>query len=347
MEPQPLAHEQKKSIAAMKRLAVIILNWNGIGLLKRFLPQAAADTIDGDTDLIVADNGSEDGSAEWVERNCPEVKVIRFAENYGFAGGYNRAVEATRYEYTLLLNSDVETTPGWIRPLLAFMDSNPQAGACQPKILSWHHRDTFEYAGAAGGYIDRNGYPYCRGRIFTDIEKDLGQYDGEPALVAWVSGAAMMARTAFYIEAGGLDTDFFAHQEEIDLCLRMAGLGHPVYAVPDSKVYHIGGASLAHGNPKKTYLNFRNNLLLLHKNLPRRVSRPLLIRRRLLDTLAFGMYCAKLDFRNAAAILRAHRDFRRMRPGYTSLPDRDYLSSLPGSRRDILKEHYLHLKPKK
>ena len=331
----------------MKRLAVIILNWNGIDLLKRFLPQAAADTIDSDTDLIAADNGSEDGSAEWVERNCPEVKVIRFAENHGFAGGYNRAVEATRYEYTLLLNSDVETTPGWTRPLLAFMDSNPQAGACQPKILSWHHRDTFEYAGAAGGYIDRNGYPYCRGRIFTDIEKDLGQYDGEPALVAWVSGAAMMARTAFYLEAGGLDTDFFAHQEEIDLCLRMAGMGHPVYAVPDSKVYHIGGASLAQGSPKKTYLNFRNNLLLLHKNLPRRISRPLLIRRRLLDTLAFGMYCAKFDFRNAAAILRAHRDFRRMRPNYTSLPARDYLSSLPGSRRDILKEHYLHLKPKK
>jgi len=330
----------------MKKLAVIILNWNGMKLLREFLPTASKYTIDADTDLFVADNGSTDGSPEWVEHEHPEVKLIRFESNLGFSEGYNKAIDITRYQFTILLNDDVEVTPGWTRPLLNFMLANPEAGACQPKILSWKNKEFFEYAGAAGGYLDRNGYPYCRGRLFSSIEKDEGQYDTPPAKVAWASGAALMVRTGLYLSLGGLDKDFFAHMEEIDLCCRMAGAGHPAYAISESKVYHVGGASLAQGNPQKTYLNFRNNLLLLHKNLPAKAGRKRLFRRRLLDTLAFFAFLVRFDFGNARAILRAHRDFKRMRLKYTSLPDSDYLSSLPGADRNIITDYYIHNKRK-
>lgn len=253
----------------MKKLAVIILNWNGLKLLQELIPTVAATTISADTDLIVADNGSTDGSVSWLKENHPEVKVLAFTENYGFAGGYNRALEQTRYPYTVLLNSDVETTPGWADTLLEYMENHPDAGACQPKIRSYYRREMFEYAGAAGGLIDALGYPYCYGRLFDCIERDEGQYDTERA-VAWATGAAMMVRTQLYLDLGGLDTAFFAHMEEIDLCLRIRRAGYRVMAVPKAMVYHMGGASLSHSNPRKTYLNFRNNLLLLHKNLPER-----------------------------------------------------------------------------
>lgn len=330
----------------MKRLAVIILNWNGLKLLRQFLPVAARYTIDDDTDLIVADNGSDDGSVEWVRREMPEVKVIEFDRNYGFAEGYNRAVEATRYEYTLLLNSDVEVTEGWVKPLMRFMLAHPDVAAVQPKIRSYRQRELFEYAGAAGGYIDRLGYPYCRGRLFDSLERDEGQYDDAPADICWASGAALLVRTADYIDAGGLDAAFFAHMEEIDLCCRLHARGRRVCVVPDSAVFHVGGASLDASNPRKTYLNFRNNLLLLHKNLPRSVSRPLLLKRRLMDTLAFGMFLAKGQWGHARAILSAHRDFRRMRADYNEFPDTDTLSSLPGSRRNIVLDRYLLRKKK-
>ncbi len=316
-----------------KKLGVIILNWNGLKLLQEFLPEAVRHTVSPETDLVVADNGSTDASVEWVRSNWPQVKVLELDRNYGFAEGYNRAIAMTRYEYTILLNSDVLVAQGWWRPLLAFMESRPEAGGCQPKILSWRERDRFEYAGAAGGYLDLLGYPYCRGRMGDRTEPDRGQYDTPPLEVAWATGAALMVRTSVYEEVGGLDAAFFAHMEEIDLCLRMRAAGHPVFAVTDSAVWHVGGASLAQGNPQKTYLNFRNNLLLLHKNTPRLSGDWLLFWRRLMDTAAWGMFLAKGDRANASAVLRAHKDFRRMRRDYPSRPARSALKGLPGRRR--------------
>ena len=330
----------------LKKLGVIILNWNGRKLLEEFLPIAVRYTLNENVDLVVADNGSTDGSPDWIETNFPQVRLIRFDRNYGFAEGYNRAIEATRYPYTILLNSDVEVTEDWWRPLLQTMESNPDIGACQPKIRSYKERDKFEYAGAAGGYLDRLGYPYCRGRLFDSIETDHGQYDSELSDIAWASGAALMVRTSAYLEVGGLDADFFAHMEEIDLCCRMYRGGWRVVADPRSFVYHVGGASLSQGNPKKTFLNFRNNLLLLHKNLPKAKGRRILFLRRLADSLAWLMFVAKLDFANARAIIRAHNDFRRMRKKYTDLPASDYLSTLPGADRLIVVDRFLLRKKK-
>lgn len=325
----------------MKKTAVIILNWNGLKLLQEFLPLAAAYTISDEADLFVADNGSTDGSLEWVREHYPQVRTLDLKENHGFARGYNIAIRETGYPYTVLLNSDVELTEGWLEPMVAFMDRNPGTGASQPKILSYHKREYFEYAGAAGGLLDKHGYPYCRGRLFDRIEKDEGQYDGKVEDVAWASGAALMVRTAVYQQVGGLDERFFAHMEEIDLCLRIRAAGYRVVFIPDSRVYHVGGASLEQGNPFKTYLNFRNNLLLLHKNLPRRQGRRKLFVRRLYDTLAWGMYLVKGDMQSANAILKAHRDFRKMRKDYTEFPDEDYFSTLPGTDRNIITDRYL------
>lgn len=330
----------------MKKLAVIILNWNGEKLLKEFIPSASKYTSGDDVDLFVADNGSTDGSLDWLRKHHPEVKVIDLGQNYGFAEGYNRAIDTTRYPYTLLLNSDVEVTPGWWQPLLRFMEENPDVGAAQPKIKSYRDKGSFEYAGAAGGYLDRLGYPYCRGRLFDCIERDEGQYDGAPADVCWASGAALIVRTPLYRELGGLDPKFFAHMEEIDLCCRMHAAGARVCALSDCEVYHVGGASLNQGNPQKTYLNFRNNLLLLHKNLPKEKGKKVLFFRRLTDTLAFGMFLLKGDFANAKAIIKAHNDFRKMRKEYTVHPATDTLSTLPGARRRIVIDRYLLRKRK-
>lgn len=329
-----------------KKLAVIILNWNGLPLLKRFVATASRFTRGEDVDLIVADNGSTDGSLQWLADEHPEVKIIAFDSNHGFAEGYNLAIEATRYPYTLLLNSDVEVTDGWWQPLLRFMEEHPDVGALQPKIKSEKQKNMFEYAGAAGGYLDRLGYPYCRGRLFDSVEEDHGQYDGAPAEVCWASGAAMLVRTDLYLRIGGLDPKFFAHMEEIDLCCRMHGAGYKVMALSDSEVYHVGGASLSQGNPRKTYLNFRNNLLLLHKNLPKKRGKKVLFLRRLADTLALGMYVAKFDFPNARAILKAHGDFRKMKKDYSDFPVSDYLSALPGASRNAVADRYLLRKKK-
>ncbi len=323
----------------MKQIAVIILNWNGAGLLREFLPSVVANTNAELADVIVADNGSTDDSLLVLRDEFPQVKVLEFPENYGFAEGYNRAVAATRYPMTLLLNSDVEVPEGWIEPLAAYMGANPECGACQPKILSYKDKGSFEYAGASGGLLDRNGYPYCRGRLFDTTEKDRGQYD-TPMKVMWASGAALLVRSALYEEVGGLDKEFFAHMEEIDLCWRIQLAGHTVDVVPASRVYHLGGGSLPASNPRKTYLNFRNNLLLLHKNLPRRDLFATLLRRRLLDTLAWAKFVASFDFANAGAVLKAHRDFRRMRRLYTTHPSRN-LHREPLPRRNIILSYYL------
>lgn len=325
----------------MKELAVIILNWNGRSLLERFIPAAVANTSGSEVELIVADNGSDDDSEEWMRSNFPDVRLITFERNYGFAEGYNRAIAAIDHPYVTLLNSDVEVTPGWWQPILAFMKGNPDVGAVQPKIMSLRSRNCFEYAGAAGGYLDALGYPYCRGRLFDVTEEDRGQYDGEPVDVAWASGACLTMPRRLYLDLGGLDPLFFAHMEEIDLCCRVIRAGKRVCAISDSMVFHLGGASLEQGNPKKTYLNFRNNLLLLHKNLPRGEGRRKLFWRRLADSLAFGMYLIKGDIPNAKAVIKAHGDFRRMRRQYTDLPAESFWKRVPGTRKSAIASRYL------
>lgn len=323
-----------------KPVAVIILNWNGESLLRRFLPSVVSNTPADIADVIIADNGSTDGSLDWLSGEYPDLKVLAFDQNLGFAAGYNRAIEQMRYRYTLLLNSDVMTPEGWLTPLYEWALHHPDMGAAMPKIRSVADPVSFEYAGASGGFLDRNGYPYCRGRIFSTLEIDRGQYDN-PREVFWATGAAMLVNTEAYLEAGGLDPQFFAHMEEIDLCWRMLLAGRKNYVVPASCVYHLGGGSLPADNPRKTYLNFRNNLLMLHKNLPDTTRRRKLLRRRLLDSLAWARFVAKFQFRNASAILRAHRDFRRMRKTYTTHPDIDLLETRPDCRRNILTSYYL------
>lgn len=329
-----------------KKLAVIILNWNGLELLKKFLPVAVKYTICPEVDLIVADNGSEDKSVEWIKSNFQEVKVLSFDKNYGFAEGYNKAIAETRYPFTILLNSDVEVTNNWWQPLLRFLEENDDVGAVQPKIKSYNNRDYFEYAGAAGGYLDKLGYPYCRGRLFDRLERDEGQYDGEYTDICWASGAALTVRTGLYLKLGGLDPHFFAHMEEIDLCCRMISSGFRICVVPSSEVFHVGGASLNQGNPKKTYLNFRNNLLLLYKNLSVKNRNRVLFFRRLTDTIAFFMYLAKLDFKNANSILKAHNDFRKMKGLYADIKPNEKGNKFPGRNRLIIIDRYLLNKKK-
>lgn len=321
-------------------VAVIILNWNGEKLLRKYLPSVVANTNREIAEIIVADNGSTDGSLALLADEFPGVTVIEFDSNHGFAEGYNLAIASVPNEYVVLLNSDVETPEGWIEPLYNMMRSNRRIGACQPKILSCNSKNEFEYAGASGGFIDRNGYPYCRGRIFSTVETDNGQYDSVIP-VFWATGAALMIRTDLYRRLGGLDARFFAHMEEIDLCWRVWLSGNEIVVVPQSKVYHLGGGSLPASNPRKTYLNFRNNLLLLHKNIPASDLGPTLLRRRLLDTLAWLKFMATLDFANANAILRAHRDFRKMRREYTTHPEVNLLRTMPMNRRNILIDYYL------
>lgn len=320
----------------MIKTSVVILNWNGLNLLKEFLPRVLDNTNLDIAEVIVADNGSTDGSVDYL--HWLGVPVIAFDKNWGFAEGYNKALEQISTPYTVLLNSDVAPAKGWINTLTDFMESNPEVGACQPKILSWHYQEKFEYAGACGGFLDRNGYPYCRGRIFSDVEKDMGQYQ-DPMECDWVSGAAMMVRTEAYKDCGGLDPEFFAHMEEIDLCWRMRLAGWKLMAVPEATVYHLGGGSLPMGNPRKTYLNFRNNLLLLHKNLPASQRKKALVRRRLLDTLAWAQAMATFKFKDAKAILKAHTDYRHMAADYTSLPPVE--QNLLEGRPNILIKYFL------
>ena len=328
----------------MKQVAVIILNWNGAALLRRYLPTVIAGTDAAVADIIVADNGSTDNSLQVLREEFPEVKVLAFEKNHGFAEGYNLAIGQTMYPYTVLLNSDVRTPQGWLNPLLDYMEAHPEVGAVMPKLLHDREdgREMFEYAGAAGGYIDCHGYPYCRGRIFEYVEDDHGQYDDGPKSVFWATGACLMVRSRLYQDVGGLDKEFFAHMEEIDLCWRIRLAGSDLMMLPSSHVYHLGGGSLPKGNPRKTYLNFRNNLLLLHKNLPHDEGKKMLIVRRLMDALAFGMAVAKFHFGDAWAIIRAHFDYRKMRSRYTGQPSVNLLKQLPEERVNIITAHYLN-----
>lgn len=321
-------------------VAVIILNWNGAQLLREYLPAVLATTNSSIGRVIVADNGSTDDSLQVLRDEFPDVKVLSFETNLGFAAGYNRAIAETGYELTVLLNSDVKPDYGWLDGLYAYMRAHVDCGACQPKIMSLREPTRFEYAGACGGFIDRHGYPYCRGRIFGDCETDYGQYDSERD-VFWASGAALVVRSELYLKVGGLDPAFFAHMEEIDLCWRIRLEGYKVAAVPSARVFHLGGGSLPAENPRKTYLNFRNNLLMLHKNLPDGVRGVSLLTRRLLDTVAWVKYVVTLKWKHAGAIFRAHRDFAKMRRAYTKHPEYNLLAVDPESSVNIITAYYL------
>lgn len=310
----------KNQVNDTKPVAVIILNWNGAHLLREYLPSVVKHTPQEIAEVIVADNGSTDDSLKVLAEEFPMVKVMAFDTNYGFAEGYNKALLATSNKYTVLLNSDVAVKDDWLTPLYRFMETHEEYAGCQPKIRSYLRPEMFEYAGAAGGFIDCNGYPFCRGRIFAEVEHDRGQYDGDPIDIDWATGACLMVCTELYNRVGGLDKHFFAHMEEIDLCWRLRAEGYRLAAVTDAAVYHLGGGSLPAENPRKTYLNFRNSLLMLHKNLPQKRRGFMLIKRRLLDTLAWCMFMAKGDLANAKAILKAHHDFRTMRDNLYTRP---------------------------
>ncbi|MFA6126058.1 MAG: glycosyltransferase family 2 protein [Bacteroidales bacterium] len=295
----------------MNQVSVVILCWNSLPYLQKFLPALIAHTSKDLAQLIVVDNGSSDGTGAWLLSEYPEILLNTLDRNYGYSGGYKIAVEAINSKYVVLLNSDVEVTPGWLEKLVRFMEAHPKASASAPKIRSYSNPEWFEYAGAAGGFIDRYGYPFCRGRIFNSIEKDLGQYD-QPARVFWASGACMMVRTDAYRASGELDPVFFAHMEEIDLCWRMHSAGYEIWYVPDSEVFHVGGGTLPNESPKKLYYNFRNNLLLLRKNLPRDLQFKILVVRMILDGVAAFQYLAKGKPAFFMSVLRAHRDFYRI-----------------------------------
>lgn len=321
-------------------VAVVVLNWNGATLLREYLPQVLKNTNPKLAELIVADNGSTDDSLEVLRKEFPTVRTLAFNHNYGFAEGYNRALELIEAKYVVLLNSDAAPAEGWIAPLLEFMETHPDYAGCQPKLLSYREPEMFEYAGAAGGFIDKNGYPYCRGRVFDTCEKDRGQYDDDTD-IHWASGAALMVRRDIYLKAGGLDPKFFAHMEEIDLCWRLRRMGYRLRCVSSSVVFHLGGGSLPPTSPRKAYLNFRNNLLMLHKNLPVKTRGKILFRRRLLDTIAWANFLAHFKFKSANAIIRAHNDFRRMRRKYDEAELRKYDAEAPLSDFNIITNYYL------
>jgi hypothetical protein len=297
----------------MAKVAIVILNWNGIIYLKNFLGVTVTNSSFPEAEIFVADNGSSDGSADWVETNFPSVNIIRLDKNYGFAGGYNLALQQISADYFILLNSDIEVTPGWAGPLITFMEENPDVASCQPKILSWHKRDYFEHAGAAGGYIDKYGFPFCRGRVFNNVEKDYGQYDSVKEIF-WSSGSCMIVRAEAWKKCLGFDADFFAHMEEIDLCWRFHRAGLKVFFMPQSVVFHVGGGALPYKSPFKTYLNFRNNLFLLYKNLPHHRFHTTLFVRKLIDGLAVLLFIFTGKFSHVRSVWRAHIDYYRHLP---------------------------------
>ena len=312
------------------RLSIVILNWNTKDYLRKFLPGLIESVQGADAGVIVADNGSTDGSVSMLEEEFPSVRVLPFKENHGFTGGYNKAFdiiyEELRPEYFLLINSDIEVVPGWLQPLIAHMDAHPECGACSPKLLSWYDRGSFEYAGAAGGFMDKFGYTFCRGRLMKEVERDEGQYDGVKD-VFWASGAFLMVRSGVFKELGGLDERYFAHFEEIDLCWRMQVRGLRVSVVPQSVAYHLGGGTLPNDSPWKLKLNYRNTLLTLENNLADtyapyegpekavRHARKTICIRMMMDALSAAVYLLSGKPSYFRSVLDAHKEFRRMRTG--------------------------------
>jgi GT2 family glycosyltransferase len=288
-------------------VAVVILNWNGLSLLKRFLP-SVIETNYSNLQIIVGDNASTDGSVDYIRATFPEIEIIQNDKNYGFAEGYNRVLRQVNANYFVLLNSDVLVPPNWISPVVALMELDPSVAAAQPKIKWYEEQNRFEYAGAAGGFLDRFGFPFCRGRIFDVNEIDSGQYD-IPTEIFWASGAALFVKQKCWDEVGGLDPALFAHMEEIDVCWRLKNLGYKIIFCPDSEVYHVGGGTLNAENPFKTYLNFRNNLYILQKNLPIQEAYLIIFIRFWIDFVALLHFVATGKFKHAAAVSKAHFTF--------------------------------------
>ena len=299
----------------MKKVSVVILNWNGVGMLQKFLPGVIKYSQGEGVEVCVADNGSTDESVVWLQTYCPDVRLIVLGKNYGFADGYNMALQQVEAEYVVLLNSDVEVTPHWLDPLMEYMDAHPEVAACQPKIRSERNKALFEYAGASGGYLDKYGYPFCRGRIFDVVEEDKGQYDTVQPIF-WATGAALFICLKDYRESGGLDGRFFAHMEEIDLCWRLRSRGRGIVCISQSTVYHVGAATLKKENPRKTFLNFRNNLLMLYKNLPKKELKRVMLVRGVLDVVAALVFLLKGEKEAARAVLQARKEFKRIRPDF-------------------------------
>ena len=330
------------------KTAVVILNWNTEDFLRKFLPGLllSCQKAEG-AEVIVADNDSTDDSMMVMKEVFPNVRTIEFEKNLGFTGGYNKAFEQIDSEYFVLINSDIEVSEDWLSPLVKWMDTHPECGACSPKLHSWQEREKFEYAGAAGGYIDKFGYPFCRGRVMKRLESDHGQYD-TPADVFWATGACLMVRSSVYRKLGGLDSRFFAHMEEIDLCWRIQLEGWKVTVVPESVAYHVGGGTLPAESPFKLQLNFRNNHLMLENNLAKTLAlkaykkgtplekaaaagwmkaRGVILLRKCLDALSAAVYLATFRLANFKAVLKAHKQYRSLRSKVTRNEIADYLKT--------------------
>jgi GT2 family glycosyltransferase len=294
------------------KTAIVILNWNGKKFLEEFLPGVVANSR-GVAKVIVADNASTDDSVQFLSSLKNDVELIQLDKNYGFTGGYNRALKQVNAEYYILLNSDVEVTPNFIEPVISFLDNNRDVAACQPKVRSYIDKHLLEHAGAAGGYIDWMGYPFCRGRLFTQLEEDNGQYD-EICDVFWATGACMFIRSEIFHKENGFDEDFFAHMEEIDLCWRIQSAGYRLCVIPESKVFHVGGGTLPKSSARKTFYNFRNNLMMLHKNLPANKLWFVLLTRLVLDGVAGLKFLFEGGFSDLIAVMKAHNSFFRKLP---------------------------------
>jgi len=289
----------------MNKISVVILNWNGRKFLEQFLSDTITHSLSHECDVIVADNGSTDDSCEYIKEKHTRVRVIELGKNHGFAGGYNEALKNIDSEYFVLLNSDIEVSPGWLTDIIAYMDKHTEVAVCQPKILSYNDKKRFEYAGAAGGYIDKYGYPFCRGRIMSVTEEDIGQYD-DIKQIFWASGACMFIRATAWKESGGFDPDFFAHMEEIDLCWRLNAAGKKIMYLPSSVVYHIGGGTLPYNSPSKIYYNFRNNLFMLYKNLPADRLNNIILKRMCLDGIAALRFLLTFNINAFLNVIKAH-----------------------------------------
>lgn len=313
----------------MKKIAVVVLNWNGVKLLEQFLPSVIS--YSSEASIYVADNASTDNSIQFVKDNYPTIKIIKNDGNYGFANGYNIALQQVEEEYYCLLNSDVEVTENWLTPILSLFESESDVAIIQPKILDFKSKEYFEYAGAAGGFIDKYGFPFCRGRIFETIEKDNLQYNDEKDIF-WASGACFFIRKEVFRNLNGFDGDFFAHQEEIDLCWRAFNLGYKAKYTSKSVVYHVGGATLNEGNPKKTFLNFRNSLLMLLKNLPKNKLFTIIFLRLVLDGIAGIKFIFQGKLKHCFAIIKAHFHFYHL------------ISKNLKKRNSVQKENYFHTK---
>lgn len=293
------------------KTAVAILNWNGKSWLEKFLPNVIENSPE--ATVYIIDNASTDDSIVFLSENFPQTPLVQLDKNYGFAEGYNQGLAQIEADCFVLLNSDVQVTKNWISPIISKMEANENLAVCMPKLKSFANPDFFEYAGAAGGFIDKFGYPFCHGRLFDSIEKDNGQYE-QDSDIFWASGAALFVKSSVYKQLGGLDKDFFAHMEEIDFCWRVKNAGYSIQYIHNSEVFHVGGGSLPKENPFKTYLNYRNNLFMLHKNLPDKCYKQIIFKRRLLDALSWLNFMLHFDFKNAKEILHAHKDYRKAIP---------------------------------